>query len=203
MFTGIVEELGRIKGARKARGTTRLIISAEKVLEGMKTGDSICICGVCLTVIEPGKGHFSTELSGETIRLTTFRRMSVGQPVNLERALTPESRLGGHIVYGHVDGLGQIVSKGGRLVITAHQKVLDYIAVKGSAAVDGVSLTVTEKTNNTFSAALIPHTMDTTTLGFKKEGESVNLEVDMLARYIRDTGKTGGITNTFLKESGF
>ncbi len=203
MFTGIVEELGRVKEIRVARGTTRLMISAEKVLEGMKTGDSICVCGVCLTVIEPGGGHFSTELSKETIRLTTFRRTSVGEPVNLERALATDGRLGGHIVYGHVDGLGQIVSRGERLVITAPKKVLDYITVKGSVAVDGVSLTVAEKTNNTFSAALIPHTMDTTTLGFKKAGASVNLEVDMLARYVRDTGKTGGITNTFLKESGF
>ncbi len=187
MFTGIIEEIGRVRDARKAGDVTRLTISADKVLEGTKTGDSICVCGVCLTVIGIGDGCFSAELSKETIGLTTFQRVSAGEMVNLERALTPSSRISGHIVTGHIDGIGRIASNAERLVISAPGKILDYIAVKGSVAVDGVSLTVTEKTNSTFSIALIPHTGNATTLGSKKAGEAVNIEADILARYVKDT----------------
>ena len=185
MFTGIVEELGRIRSF----DGSRLRIGATRVLGDVRTGDSIAVNGVCLTVTSLADGGFCADVMRETLDRTTLGALHPGDPVNLERPVTASSRLGGHIVQGHVDGVGTIRERhqegnGTVLTIETPPEVLRYCIVKGSITVDGVSLTIVQVQADRFSVMLIPHTQAMTTLGFKKVGDAVNLEADMIAKHV-------------------
>lgn len=189
MFTGIVEELGEIAGRHPSREGLVFTIKGKVVLQDLKIGDSICVNGVCLTATKISPPLFNADVMPETLRRSTLHSLRAGDQVNLERALTPSSRLGGHFVSGHIDGVGKITEKrteGNAILVsfTAPHELMSYIVEKGSIAVDGISLTVVEAGENFFSVSLVPHTADLTTLGFKNPGGEVNLEVDMLAKYI-------------------
>lgn len=186
MFTGIVEERGVVLGI----SPTRLSVGCRTVTADSDVGASVAVNGVCLTVVERSAGHLAFDLSEETLRRTSFARLSEGHPVNLERPLTLSSRLGGHLVQGHVDGVGEVTgfergSDGGaRTAIRAPEELGRYLVPKGSVCVDGVSLTVAALEGSTFSVALIPHTLEVTTLGRTGVGDPVNLEVDVIAKYV-------------------
>jgi riboflavin synthase len=186
MFTGIVEELGAVL----ERSQDRITVSCRTVLADAEVGSSIAVNGVCLTVVDRGPGNLGFDLSEETIRRTGLARLSPGDPVNLERPVTLATRLGGHLVQGHVDGVGEVVgveadrTGGAWLTIRPPAELLRYLVEKGSVSVDGVSLTVAGLDGDAFSVALIPHTLAVTTLGTTGMGESVNLEVDVLAKYV-------------------
>src|SRR4249920_2319101 len=181
MFTGIVEERGVVRDV----GTTRLSIGCRTVTSDATEGASIAVNGACLTVVERSDEHLAFDVSEETLRRTSFSRLRAGDPVNLERPLTLSSRLGGHLVQGHVDGVGEVTAidrsddGGAWLAVRAPADVRRYLVQKGSVCVDGISLTVAARGAETFSAALIPHTMDVTTLGSARVGDPVNLEVDV------------------------
>ncbi|MDR2104536.1 MAG: riboflavin synthase [Deferribacteraceae bacterium] len=183
MFTGIIEELGVI---RKLSPSGAVCIGASKATSGLSIGDSIAVNGVCLTVASYSPSHFDAFISAETFQRSTFKILKVGAKVNIERALTLSTRLGGHIVQGHVDAAAKVVyfSKDGILTIAAPSGIRKYIAEKGSIAVDGVSLTVSALTEDSFSAAVIPHTREATNLSNIRAGDLVNIEVDIIARYI-------------------
>ncbi len=190
MFTGIVEELGTVKAIRKNAGGARLEISARDVLTDATIGASISVNGCCLTVVELAGDWWAADAVEETLRRTALGSLKHGDPVNLERPVRLSDRLGGHLVQGHVDGVGGIASKipqaDGSVIFraTAAPSILRYIVEKGSIAVDGVSLTVTAVDDESFSIALIPHTLSVTTLGVKGPGDPVNLEVDLMAKYV-------------------
>jgi len=211
MFTGIVEELGGVKALRRDAGAARLTISASTVLDGTILGDSICVNGVCLTVVELGKNLFSADVAVETLSITNLSDLRIGAKVNLERALQLSARIGGHLVSGHVDSVGHIRNKreegnGWRIFIDAPETVLRYVIKKGSIAIDGISLTVADVDKSGFSIAMIPHTGKLTTLGFKSTGESVNLEADIIGKYIERllSGKIeGGVSLELLTKNGF
>lgn len=211
MFTGIVEEMGIIKAQRRDAGGARLTITASTVLDGTALGDSINVNGVCLTVVEKGNTEFSADVAHETLKVTNLGDMRVGQKVNLERALQLSARVGGHLVTGHVDAVGRIKEKrqegsSWRILMEAPADALRYIIKKGSVAVDGISLTVAEVDRTGFSVAMIPHTAKLTTLGFKTAGESVNLETDVIGKYIEKllSGRVeSGLKLDQLKKSGF
>jgi riboflavin synthase len=207
MFTGIVEGTAQVREIR--RGTpgsvaavsgARLFVDAASLLDGapLQTGESIAVNGVCLTAIPLERGMFAADLSDETLARTTLGRLAPGTAVNLERPVPVTGRLGGHIVQGHVDGVGRVVAlreeaEGRRLEITAPPDLARYIVDKGSIAVDGVSLTVAGRNGRRFGLALIPHTCAVTTLGGLEPGSEVNLEVDILAKYVEQL--TGGPAN--------
>ncbi len=186
MFTGIVEERGTVRGI----SPHRLVVACRAVIADAEPGSSIAVNGCCLTVVERGDGHLAFDLSEETLRRTSLARLSPGDPVNLERPLTLSSRLGGHLVQGHVDGVGTIVALepegggGAWMTVEAPADLRRYLVEKGSVAVDGVSLTVAALGEGTFSVALIPHTLAVTTLGAARVGDPVNLEVDVIAKYV-------------------
>ncbi|MBI4297576.1 MAG: riboflavin synthase [Chloroflexi bacterium] len=185
MFTGIVEEVGTVVALRGQR----LTIAARKALEGMAVGDSIAVDGACLTIVARDATSFSVDLSPETLARTTLAALQPGGGVNLERALTPQSRLGGHFVQGHVDGTGRILSiatqEGAHLFrIGASSEIMRYLVEKGFIAVDGISLTVAALDVSSFAVSVIPYTYENTTLGHKDPGAAVNLEVDILAKYV-------------------
>ena len=186
MFTGIVEE----RGVVEAIAPTRLRVAARTVAGDAAIGDSIAVSGVCLTVVERSDAHLAFDVSEETLRRTSFSRLSAGDGVNLERPVTMMARLGGHLVQGHVDGVGEIAGLertddgGAWLTVRAPQALGRYLVQKGSVSVDGISLTVAAIDGATFSVALIPHTLDVTTLGSAEVGHPVNLEVDVIARYV-------------------
>lgn len=189
MFTGLIEEIGRINAIGRSRGARRIVVEASAVLEDLRIDDSIAISGVCLTVIERDERRFAVETVEETLKKTTLGALQVGARVNLERALRTDRRLGGHFVQGHVDGVGRIVrivpQAGGRLLsVQAPESVLQYLTPRGSIAVDGVSLTIAELRGNTVDIALIPHTLEVTTLGDLDAGAQVNIEADMLGKYV-------------------
>ena len=189
MFTGIVTDVGRVRAIRDTNRDRRFEIETAFDLSTVPIGASISHAGCCLTVTEKGEGWFAVEVSGETLSRTTLGRWTAGAPVNLERAARAGDELGGHIVSGHVDGVGQVLSiapEGGshRVRIRAPRPLHRYIAPKGSIAVEGVSLTVNEVEDDVFGVNIIPHTWDVTTLGRLKPGDPVNLEIDMLARYL-------------------
>jgi|SRR5579859_981938 len=190
MFTGIVEELGRVRGIVPVATGAHLEIAAQTVLEDVHLGDSISVNGCCLTVVSLNEGYYAVDVVEETLRLTCLGRLGVGDRVNLERSVRLADRLGGHLVQGHVDGVGTLVSRtpaadGSEVVrIEAPASVLRYVVYKGSIAVDGISLTVAAIDERSFSIALIPHTQSVTTLGFRQPGDQVNLEVDILAKYV-------------------
>ncbi len=189
MFTGIVTDVGRVRAVRDTNRDRRFEIETRYDLAGVDIGASISHAGCCLTVVEKGDGWFAVEVSGETLSKTTLGRWAEGTGINLERAARAGDELGGHIVSGHVDGVGEVVSvepEGGshRVRVRVPRPLHRYIAPKGSVAMEGVSLTVNEVEDNVFGVNLIPHTWDVTTLGALKPGSPVNLEIDMLARYL-------------------
>lgn len=213
MFTGIIEEVGTITEVHPKSNGVAVRINAETVLEDAKIGDSIAVDGPCLTVRSLDDNGFVADISAETCRRTTLRSCKVGSLVNLERSLRLGDRLGGHLVLGHVDEVATISgwkNEGSSVImrVTVSPKVKPYVAYKGSIAVDGVSLTIANVTNNCFEVALIPHTLEVTTLGRKQNGDDVNIEVDVMARYIETlmqnqvpSSKT--IDLTFLQEHGY
>jgi riboflavin synthase len=211
MFTGIIEEMGTVKALRKNAGAARLVLSAAKVLEGTVLGDSICVNGVCLTVVDLGPNDFSADVAVETLKVTNLGGLVTGGRVNLERALQLSARIGGHLVSGHVDAVGRIREKreegnGWRIFFDAPETVLRYVIKKGSIAIDGVSLTVADMEGAGFSIAMIPHTAKLTTLGYKSAGDSVNLESDIIGKYVERLlpGRPeGGVSLDLLRKNGF
>lgn len=207
MFTGIVEELGHVAAIDVHDGHARLHIRGETVLDGAALGDSISVDGTCLTVTTlPGDG-FTADLMAETLRATALGDLEVGRPVNLERAMRVDARLGGHLVQGHVDGVGVITAREelpGTVFTTiqAPPEVARYLVPKGSITVSGVSLTVVDRTEQgAFRIGLIPHTLDVTTLGVLGEGDRVNLEVDVIAKYVEQL-LAGGAPSPYVAPRG-
>jgi riboflavin synthase len=180
MFTGIVEELGRLRHRQDSRFT----FAAEIVSEGLAVGDSIAHNGCCLTVVEHGAGWYGVDVVDETLSRTTLGALRPGDPVNLERPVRLVDRLGGHLVQGHVDAVGEVVTPAPWLRVRAPGPLLAYMVEKGSIAVDGCSLTVAEVVGDGFAVAIVPHTAAVTTLGLRRPGDGVNLEVDLLAKYV-------------------
>ena len=180
MFTGIVEELGRLESLRDGR----LRISATHVTVGVEIGESIAVNGCCLTVVDFGESWWEADVSDETISRTGLAAVGDGDGVNLERAVRASDRLGGHIVQGHVDGVGEVVDPVPNLRVRVPAGLRRYLVEKGSVTVDGVSLTIVKPLDDGFTVAVIPHTAAVTTLGTKRPGELVNLEVDVMAKYV-------------------
>ncbi len=215
MFTGLIEEIGEIKAIEKGTKSARITIKAEKILEGTKLGDSIATNGVCLTVTEFNKSSFSVDVMAETVRNSNLGKLKPGSYVNLERALKLSDRLGGHMVSGHIDGIGTIVDfyneeNATWVSIETTVNVLKYIVHKGSITIDGISLTVAYVDENIFKVSIIPHTKGETTLLMKKIGDEVNLESDMMAKYVEKLLKYDEIPKTkksismdFLERNGF
>ena len=192
MFTGIVEELGTVLSSRPVTTEwgdgVRLRIAATTVLDGSGLGASISVNGCCLTLVDQGvdggSGWWDTDVSQETLDRTTTGSLAVGDRVNLERPMALGDRLGGHMVLGHVDGVGEVVSPAPDLVVRVPKSMMRYLVEKGSVTVDGISLTAFDITDDTFRVAVIPHTAEVTTLGFRPAGSKVNLEMDVLAKHI-------------------
>lgn len=218
MFTGIIEEIGQITRIDPAPGGIKLSVGAQKVLEDIKIGDSIAINGACQTVISFDSASFTVDVSSETLNVTTFKHFTSGEKVNLERALKLSDRLGGHLVSGHVDAVGELlnIKKEGNmsmLSFSVPENISRYLIYKGSITIDGISLTVANLENNdtVFSVAVIPHTLSNTVLLGLKIGNKVNLESDILAKYIEkllknntlQKEKSSNITYDFLVEHGF
>lgn len=214
MFTGIIEEIGTILKVEKGLRSAVLTIGAKFVLENLKNGDSINTNGACLTVTSFGKESFTVDAMSETMMLTNLQYLKPGSSVNLERAVKLNDRLNGHLVSGHIDGMGTISGmikddNAIRISIAAQPDVLRYIIKKGSIAIDGISLTVTEITSSGFGVSLIPYTIDDTTLAKKKTGDPVNLECDLIGKYVerllieKKQKKGSNIDENFLKEHGY
>lgn len=216
MFTGIISAIGNISAIEHKGGDCRLTINTGKLsLSDTQLGDSIAVNGVCLTAVELGKQHFCADVSNETLSRSTLKNATVGTPVNLELALTPTTRMGGHIVSGHVDGIGELVelkpdARSWRLSFKLPNELAKYIAEKGSITINGVSLTVNTVNGALFSVNIVPHTLKETTLAGIKVGDMVNLEVDLLARYLerlllgdKAAKPESTITETLLRDSGF
>lgn len=183
MFTGIVEELGAVSAVDTTGDGARLVISASVVTKGARIGDSIAVNGCCLTVVDQGPGWWAADAVAETLARTNLGALEPGDPVNLERPVAIGDRLGGHLVQGHVDGVGTIANPAPDLQISAGPEILAYVVEKGSVTVDGISLTVVSVLPDGFTVAVIPHTMAVTTLGSKGPGATVNLEADVIAKY--------------------
>ena len=188
MFTGLIEEKGKVVTIRPITEGLQLDIECTKVLDGLEVNDSISVSGICLTVVSRGKRSFRVQAVRETIQRTTIRGWSRGTTVNLERACTPETRLGGHIVQGHVDGIGTVkrikkVGQSAEWVIEITEFLSRYCVEKGPIALDGISLTIANLKANMLTVALIPHTIKVTTFGDKRVGDHINAEVDLLAKY--------------------
>lgn len=189
MFTGLVAELGTVQQLVRQGNSYHLTVAANKIMENLKIGDSVAVNGCCLTVVQKTEMEFTADVMPETVRLTNIGMLHPGSKVNLERTLRLCDGLDGHIVSGHIEGLGTIVEQrpDGIAVVTtinAKPELLKYVIKKGSIAIDGISLTVTEVTEGTFSVSLIPHTAKETTLGIKKVGDKVNLETDIIGKYV-------------------
>ncbi len=217
MFTGIIEAIGTVRAMTPKGGDVRVYIATGKLdLSDVKLGDSIAVNGICLTAVElPGDG-FWADVSRETLTRTAFVQLKVGSRVNLEKALTPSSRLGGHLVSGHVDGVGEIISRADnaraiQFRVRAPRELAKYIAFKGSITVDGTSLTVNAINGAEFELTIVPHTLQETIMADYHAGRTVNLEVDLLARYLERLlmgdkaaePTTSGITEHFLAEHGY
>ncbi|MRT91561.1 riboflavin synthase [Ancylomarina sp. 16SWW S1-10-2] len=215
MFTGLIEEIGHIKAMKKGSNSIRLTVAANKIMDDVKLGDSIATNGICLTVVDLDSNSFSADVMPETMNRSNFHLQKEGSPVNLERALRVGDRMGGHMVSGHIDGVGEIISqtKDDNAIwvsISAPKNMLKYIIEKGSIAIDGISLTVAYVDDKQFKVSIIPLTQDDTTLVSKKIGSTVNLECDMTAKYIEkfmfhkdDEKEESHISMDFLKENGF
>ncbi len=206
MFTGITEEVGRVT----AVSLGRLVIAASKALQGMEPGSSISVNGACLTVTEFGSGSFSVDIMPETLKRTNLGILRSGDRINLERPLTLDKPLGGHLVQGHIDATGRVASvirQGETTIIRfeAPAEVMRYVVDKGFIAIDGVSLTVVAIGSATFDISVVDYTLKNTTLGSRKVGDIVNLEVDIIAKYVEqfNQNRDSGITLDFLREQGF
>ncbi len=189
MFSGIIETIGVVRSLRKDAWDARIAIAAPDILDGARVGDSIALNGVCVTVVDFDEKNFKADLSAETLRRTNLNELRVGDGCNLERAMALGARLGGHLVSGHVDGVGRIKNRkteGDSVWFTfaAPLEVTRYVVYKGSVAVDGISLTVAACAGETFSVSIIPHTDERTTLTEKKDGALVNLEADLIGKYV-------------------
>jgi len=218
MFTGIIQAVGKVGAIEKKQGDCRLKIQIASLdMSSVNLGDSIAVNGVCLTAVEFDQNSFTADVSNETLSLTTLGDLNVGAAVNLEKALSLSTPLGGHLVSGHVDGIGKIVKRwtdgrSERFLIEAPVSLAKYIAQKGSVCVDGISLTVNVVDGALFELNIVPHTLQQTTMGAYSSGQSVNLEVDLLARYLERlmlgdaaaiSSSASGMTENFLKENGF
>ncbi|MCD8117061.1 MAG: riboflavin synthase [Oscillospiraceae bacterium] len=216
MFTGIIEEMGVVRAVKRGANSSLLSIGADVVLADLKIGDSVAVNGVCLTATTVDSGGFTADVMHETLNRSSLGALSVGSPVNLERAMAANGRFGGHIVSGHIDGTGRILSVRRDDIalwytIEAAPALLRYIVEKGSIAIDGISLTVAAVTDRDFSVSLIPHTASVTLLGRKRPGDIVNLETDIIGKYVEKlmqpqepaAQQSGGITLEFLAENGF
>ena len=215
MFTGIIEEVGTVKRIQRSGSSSFIEIQAKKVLEDVHLGDSIAVNGVCLTVTHFGGGMFRADVMNETLSRSSLGSLASGSPVNLERAMAAGGRFGGHIVSGHIDGTGTIsdIRNDGIAVwytVSAPPELLRYIVEKGSVAIDGISLTVAKVTDTSFSVSIIPHTAAETILGTKKTGDTVNLENDIIGKYVEKLMKPAdseaqkqGLTMDFLAKNGF
>lgn len=212
MFTGLIEEMGTVKSIKRRAGSMELTISGKKVVEDLKKGDSVSVNGVCLTVsqfVSLSVCQFKIDVGVETLRKTNLGELRVGEKVNLERALKTGERLGGHFVTGHIDGVGIIkkkIKEGETFLfeIEAPDEIMKYIIPKGSIALDGISLTIVDFSKNRFSVSIIPHTLEVTTLGLKKVGNKVNLEADMIGKYVcKMIKEEKGVTLDFLKKYGY
>lgn len=215
MFTGIVEEIGKIKAIKKGKNSARLVINAKKVLEDVKLGDSIAVNGVCLTVTEFSNSEFGVDVMHESLRKSSLSTLKNDSSVNLERAMLLNGRFGGHIVSGHIDGTGKIINIKNDdnaiwYTISAKDKIMKYIIEKGSITIDGISLTVANLSESDFSVSIIPHTQEETILKTKKIGDIVNLENDCIAKYVEKllnfkekSEVKKDITMDFLLENGF
>ncbi len=215
MFTGIVEELGAVRAVRRGARSAELSIGASLVLSGLRIGDSVAVNGVCLTVTKRDGGGFTADVMHETLNRSTLGALVPGSPVNLERAMAADGRFGGHIVSGHIDGVGTIAAtrrddNAVWYTIGAEAKVLRYVVEKGSIAIDGISLTVASVDRETFSVSLIPHTAEHTILGKKRPGAIVNLEADIIGKYVEallrpreEPQKESKLTKEFLLRNGF
>lgn len=206
MFTGIIEEIGKVSSA----STAKLVISAQQVVDGIKPGDSIALNGACLTVTDFDRASFSVDVMPETLQRTNLGQLTAGDGVNLERPTTLGGQLGGHLVQGHIDDIGRIISmerEGEALLFRfeAPPEVMRYTTPKGFIAVDGISLTITEKDNSSFQVSVVEYTRRNTTLSSRKVGDVVNLEVDIIAKYVAQftQPQAGGLTVEFLIEHGF
>jgi len=189
VFAGIVEEMGAVKSLEKTVAGTRLTILARLVLDDLPIGASISVNGACLTIVKRDEKEFAADVSSETLAVTNLGKLAIGSPVNLERAMKLNERIGGHLVAGHVDGFGTVRERhqegnGTVLVVEAPPEVLRYCIVKGSITVDGVSLTINDVTGRSFSVMIIPHTAKMTTLSIRQVGETVNLESDVIGKYV-------------------
>ena len=215
MFSGIIETVGEIQSLRKDADGARITIEAPGVLDGVRLGDSIALNGVCVTVVDFDERKFEADLSIETLRRTNLGELDVGGRCNLERAMALGERLGGHLVSGHVDGVGKIRSRKSEgdsiwLTFEAPVEVMRYVVYKGSIAVDGISLTVAACDSKTFSVSIIPHTSEQTTLTEKKDGAAVNLEADLIGKYVEkllaphaESRSHDGVTMEKLREQGY
>lgn len=219
MFTGLVEEVGTLQGLQTGPKTCILTIGCRKVLEGTEIGDSIMTNGVCLTVTSLGGTYFTADVMNETLSRSDLGDLRPGSPVNLERAMPADGRFGGHIVSGHIDGTGTILSiredaNAVWFTVGADKALLDYVVEKGSIAMDGISLTVAAVTDQSFSVSLIPHTRAVTNLASKKVGDPLNLETDIIGKYVEkfvslrqdraaEPEKSSGLTMEFLQQNGF
>lgn len=190
MFTGIIEAVGKVKRIEAVGGDSRLIVDVQSLdMSDVKLGDSIAVNGVCLTAVKFDAHSFEADVSNETVSLTTLKNLKAGSPVNLEKALLPTTRLGGHLVSGHVDGLGKVVNisndgRSTRYTVQVPAELKRYIAVKGSICIDGTSLTVNAVNDDRFDINIVPHTQERTIIKSYKSGTEVNLEVDLVARYL-------------------
>ncbi|CAA6812935.1 MAG: Riboflavin synthase eubacterial/eukaryotic (EC [uncultured Thiotrichaceae bacterium] len=220
MFTGIIQAVGSIADMRQQGGDMRLIIEAEKLdMSDVALGDSIAVNGVCLTAVELVGSRFAADVSTETLSLTSLGQLSNGHSVNLEKALTLSTRLGGHLVSGHVDGLGEVISRHDdarsvRFTLRAPDQLAKYISAKGSVCIDGTSLTVNKVDGALFELNIVPHTLQETIMGQYQGGSKVNLEVDVIARYLERLllgdkaaesaqSPAGDVTMALLAENGF
>lgn len=215
MFTGLIEEIGVLKDFNRGAKSAQLTISANKVLQDIRQGDSVSTNGVCLTIVSFTEKSFTVDVMPETIRRSNLKNLKPGSKINLERALKLGDRLGGHIVSGHIDGVGLVRAIEAEdnatwVTIEAGPEIMKYIIEKGSIAIDGTSLTVAFVDNKVFKVSIIPLTKDETTLLSKNIGDEVNLECDMVGKYIerftmfdKDNGRSNEINMDFLKENGF
>lgn len=219
MFTGLVEEVGVLVSVTGSEQASRLVIRAQRVLEDVRIGDSIAVNGICLTVTAHTSSQFSVDVMPETLNKTSLRQLRPGQPVNLERAMRLGDRFGGHIVSGHVDGTGSVLSRQPHanavlFRIEAGPQLFKYVIPRGSICIDGISLTVVDVEDNSFSVSIIPHTLAETSLRDRRPGDLVNLEADVIGKYVerllgcrslseRTEAKPTGLSLAFLQENGF
>jgi riboflavin synthase len=216
MFTGLIQEVGKVKTLDLHGESAKLTINAKMVSDNLQMGESIAVCGACLTVVAWDSNCFTVDVSPETLQLTTLGQLSPQQPVNLERALRLSDRLGGHMVSGHIDCVGRIIMRrkdanAVRFRIAVSEETMRYIVVKGSVAIDGISLTVNAVGINYFDVAIIPHSLEMTTLKFCTEGSRVNIETDLIGRYVerlflydnKEASVPSGVDLDLLAKNGF